>query len=62
MLPTQCPKCGRWLKFNMSYSYGNPVVYYTCLCGYDSSKYQTTYATTTTDFHIDKYSKESIVK
>ena len=32
----------------MSYSCGNPVVYYTCDCGYDSSKQNLTYGTTVT--------------
>lgn len=60
MLPCQCPNCGRWLKFNMSYSCGNPVVYYTCDCGYDSSKQNLTYGTTVT--YDRDYFKEHIVK
>lgn len=45
----QCPKCGRYMTFGMSYSAGNPVIFYTCSCGYDTRS-QTTIATTSTNY------------
>ena len=32
----QCPCCGRYLKFNMTYFCGTPNIFYTCECGYDT--------------------------
>lgn len=31
-----CPICKRQMTFNMTYSNGQPFVYYTCACGYNT--------------------------
>lgn len=33
----QCPKCGRYMTFNMRYNEGYPVVEYHCNCGYSTA-------------------------
>ena len=33
---SMCPNCGKPLKWNLIYSCGNPFVYFTCDCGYDT--------------------------
>ena len=45
----QCPICGRWLKFNMQYFCGCPLIFYTCICGYDSREYDNTVWTNSTN-------------
>ena len=43
----QCPVCGAYMNFNMTYFCGNPVIYYRCsCCGYDSRNTKS-YATST---------------
>ena len=44
----KCPVCGHYLNFQIIYCAGQPVVKYTCACGYDSTKHRTTYTTNTT--------------
>lgn len=34
-----CPKCGEILGWHLAYASGNPFVYFTCSCGYDSREY-----------------------
>lgn len=44
----QCPVCGTFMQFNMTYAYGNPVIYYTCpMCNYDTRDIRTTASSTT---------------
>lgn len=31
-----CPICNRPIRFNMTYSNGEPLIYYVCLCGYNT--------------------------
>lgn len=45
--PYQCPKCGRYLNFNIDYFCGSPNIHYTCICGYDTNE-EYTIATTNT--------------
>ena len=45
----QCPRCGRYMTFGMSYSCGTPQVFYTCSCGYDT-RAEKIFATTSTSF------------
>jgi len=33
----KCPKCGRYMVFNMRYNAGYPIVEYKCSCGYSTS-------------------------
>ena len=33
----QCPKCGRYMDWSMSYSYGMTQVIWKCPCGYSSA-------------------------
>lgn len=49
-----CPYCGRIMQFHMSYHYGTPFVYYTCECGYDTSRLKS-YATSNTKFVPAEY-------
>lgn len=37
----QCPVCGRYLETIINYSYGQPIVYVKCTCGYDNRSYYT---------------------
>lgn len=30
----KCPKCGRYMKSNFQYMYGNAYILWTCPCGY----------------------------
>ena len=38
---TQCPECRGYLETVIDYSYGQPIVYAKCKCGYDSRSYYT---------------------
>lgn len=51
----QCPKCGNYMKFHMTYNCGVPFIYYACECGYDTT-YEQTFATSqiTYDFTLIK--------
>ena len=43
----QCKKCSAMMNFNMTYSCGNPYIFYVCpCCGYDTRDDALTYATT----------------
>lgn len=56
--PYQCPKCGRYLDFNIDYFCGSPNVHYTCTCGYDTNEEYTTATTSTaTPIEIDMNQK-----
>lgn len=44
----QCKKCAAMMEFKMTYSCGNPLIYYVCpCCGYDTRDDALTYATST---------------
>ena len=46
----QCPKCGCYMHFNMTYFCGSPFIYYTCQhCNYDSRDCHNTATTTITE-------------
>ena len=38
----KCPKCGRYMKSNFQYMYGNAYVLWTCSCGYFDDGCETT--------------------
>lgn len=41
-----CPKCGCYMNFHLIYSFGIPVVFYTCPhCGFDTRSYKTVAST-----------------
>ena len=57
----QCPICKRYMTFGMSYSCGNPVIFWTCPCGYDTRNQQVTYSTSVT-YNKDTSHREAVVK
>ncbi len=32
----KCPKCGDFMEFHMTYNCGQPSIFYTCSCGFDT--------------------------
>ena len=44
----QCPTCGRYMNFNMTYSAGAPLIFYSCSCGYDTRNQNNIASTTYT--------------
>ena len=44
----QCPKCGCYMNFHMTYSCGSPVIYYICpQCKFDTRNYRSVACTST---------------
>lgn len=46
----KCPTCDNYITFNTKCICGQPFIYYTCSCGYDSSKVNYAFTTNTIDY------------
>lgn len=57
----KCPKCGDFMEFHMTYNCGQPSIFYTCSCGFDTRNNYTIYSNKTTLNKTSQYSATTVL-